>query len=59
MATDQHPSKYEDVFEDGDASRETKSVQRIRANSTIMQVNKILGECAAGLLVSRSDVEVW
>ncbi|KAL2123085.1 hypothetical protein VTJ04DRAFT_3540 [Mycothermus thermophilus] len=42
MATDQHPSKYEDVFEDGDASRETKSVQRIRANSTIMQVNKIL-----------------
>jgi hypothetical protein len=52
MASDKPVSNYEEAIEDGDAPKEAKTVHRIRANSTIMQVNKILGECAAGLLVS-------
>lgn len=38
-------SNYEDVFEEGDVPKEAQTVHRIRANSTIMQLNKILGEC--------------
>ncbi len=38
-------SNYEDVFEEGDIPKEAQTVHRIRANSTIMQLNKILGEC--------------
>ena len=34
-------SKYEDVFDD-DAPAEGKTIQRIRANSSIMQLRKIL-----------------
>lgn len=30
--------------EDGDAPKEAQTVHRIRANSTIMQLKKILGE---------------
>lgn len=33
-----------DVFEEGDAPKESQSIHRIRANSSIMQLNKILGE---------------
>lgn len=43
MAADKAASKYEDVFEDGEMPKEEKTVHRIRANSTIMHVNKILG----------------
>jgi len=43
MAADKAASKYEDVFEDGEVPKEEKTVHRIRANSTIMHVNKILG----------------
>ncbi|KAL2183851.1 pyruvate carboxylase [Thermothelomyces heterothallicus CBS 203.75] len=32
----------EEVFEEGDAPKEAQTVHRIRANSTIMQLNKIL-----------------
>ncbi|KAK4465575.1 pyruvate carboxylase [Cladorrhinum samala] len=39
MASD---DKYEDVFEEGDVPKEAQTVHRIRANSTIMQLNKIL-----------------
>jgi len=43
MAADQQPiSNYEDVFEEGDIPKEAQTVHRIRANSTIMQLNKIL-----------------
>lgn len=36
--------KYEDVFEDGEElQKEAQTVHHIRANSSIMQVNKILG----------------
>ncbi|KAK3902594.1 carbamoyl-phosphate synthase L chain, ATP binding domain-containing protein [Staphylotrichum tortipilum] len=35
-------SNYEDVFEEGDVPKEAQTVHRIRANSTIMQLNKIL-----------------
>jgi hypothetical protein len=49
MAANQPVSNYdEDVFEEGDAPKEAQTVHRIRANSTIMQLNKILGECAFG-----------
>lgn len=41
MASD---DKYEDVFEEGDVPKEAQTVHRIRANSTIMQLNKILGQ---------------
>jgi len=45
MATDNASDKYEEVFEEGDtAPKEAQSVHRIRANSTIMQLNKILGQ---------------
>jgi hypothetical protein len=46
MAADKPLSNYEDVFEEGDAPKEAQTVHRIRANSTIMQLNKILGESA-------------
>ncbi len=60
MAADQQPiSNYEDVFEEGDIPKEAQTVHRIRANSTIMQLNKILGECASwgcrGSLVRRDE----
>lgn len=35
--------KYEEVFEEGGA-KEARTVHRMRANSTIMKVQKILGE---------------
>ncbi len=36
--------QYEEVFEEGDVPKEAQTIHRIRANSTIMQLNKILGE---------------
>ena len=36
--------QYEEVFEDADVPKETQTIHHIRANSTIMQLNKILGE---------------
>lgn len=38
--------KYEEVFEEGGA-KEARTVHRMRANSTIMKVQKILGESPA------------
>ena len=35
---------YSEVFEEGMDSRQAQTVHRIRANSTIMQLKKILGE---------------
>lgn len=48
MAANKPVSNYEaeEVFEEGDAPKEAQTVHRIRANSTIMKVNKILGEYA-------------
>jgi hypothetical protein len=48
MAADKPVSNYEEVFEDGEEPKEAQTVHRIRANSTIMQLNKILGECPWG-----------
>ncbi|KAL2147746.1 hypothetical protein VTI28DRAFT_7098 [Corynascus sepedonium] len=44
MAANKPVSNYEaeEVFEEGDAPKEAQTVHRIRANSTIMKVNKIL-----------------
>lgn len=43
-----------DVFEEGDAPKEAQSIHRIRANSSIMQLNKILGELVWVSLKSRA-----
>lgn len=34
----------EEVFEEGEAPKQAQTIHRIRANSTIMQLSKILGE---------------
>ena len=44
MAANKPVTDNDDVFEEGDAPKEAQTVHRIRANSTIMQLNKILGE---------------
>lgn len=44
MAADKPVSNYEEVFEDGEVQKQAQTVHRIRANSTIMQLNKILGQ---------------
>lgn len=35
-------ARYEDVFEDGPPPKEAQTIHHIRANSSIMQMNKIL-----------------
>jgi hypothetical protein len=45
MSVSQPPAYQEEVIEeDGPPAEEARTVQRIRANSTIMQLNKLLGE---------------
>ena len=44
MASDKPADQYEEVFEEDDVPKEAQTVHRIRANSTIMQLNKILGQ---------------
>ena len=44
MAADKPTEKFEEVFEDEEAPKEAQSMHRIRANSSIMQLKKILGE---------------
>lgn len=40
----QQPLTFTDVFDDDDEVKEAPTVHHIRANSSIMQVKKILGE---------------
>ena len=49
---DQHDPNgaYSEVFEEGTETRQAQTVHRIRANSSIMQLKKILGECPPLLL---------
>jgi pyruvate carboxylase len=44
--TDSHDpgAAYSEVFEEGKDQGQTQTIHRIRANSTIMQLKKILGE---------------
>ena len=42
MAADKPADAFEDVFEEGEP-QEAQTIHRIRANSTIMQLKKILG----------------
>jgi pyruvate carboxylase len=44
--TDQHGPNgaYSEVFEEGTDARQAQTVHRIRANSSIMHLKKILGE---------------
>ena len=53
----------EDVFEEGEP-QEAQTIHRIRANSTIMQLKKILGESTIrdlGPMASKDpmDLETW
>ena len=48
MADLKDSDKPAEVFEEGDAPKEAQTIHRIRANSTIMQLNKILGESVQG-----------
>jgi len=43
--TDHHDpnAAYSEVFEEGQDARQAQTVHRIRANSSIMQLKKILG----------------
>lgn len=43
---DQHDPNgaYSEVFEEGQDARQAQTVHRIRANSSIMKLKKILGE---------------
>jgi hypothetical protein len=45
MAEDKPVDTFEEVFEDEEAPKEAQSMHRIRANSSIMQLKKILGMC--------------
>lgn len=44
--TDQHGPNgaYSEVFEEGKDSQQSQTIHRIRANSSIMQLKKILGQ---------------
>lgn len=44
MAATSNDRAVEEVFEEGEAPKQAQSIHRIRANSTIMQLSKILGE---------------
>lgn len=41
--------QVEEVFEEGEAPKQAQTIHRIRANSTIMQLSKILGESITAL----------
>lgn len=51
---DTQNKRDEEVFEDGeaDAPKEARTVHRMRANSTIMQVKKIL-------VANRGEIREW
>lgn len=46
MAAAEENGAYSEVFEEGLDARQTQTVHRIRANSSIMQLKKILGKLA-------------
>ena len=55
MATDAE-NQYSDVFEEGMDSSNARTVHRLRANSTIMRVKKVLGQfCRAIKLLLRVE----
>jgi hypothetical protein len=56
-ALPQQPLTFSDVFDDDDV--EPKTVQHIRANSSIMQVNKILGKQFAIVLAFASNSSIY
>jgi hypothetical protein len=53
MAEGKPADKFEEAVSDGEAPKEAQSISRIRANSSIMQLKKILGRC------SPSVRDVW
>lgn len=55
MSAPQQPLSFNDVFEDEDVD-EPKSVHHIRANSSIMQLKKILGEPARPAVPRRASM---
>lgn len=67
--TDNHDPNgvYSEVFEEGKDSQQSQTIHRIRANSSIMQLKKILGEYSSPgsswfvveLLLVRFTVLTW
>ena len=45
MADPRSEAAYNEVFEDAPDLRQGQTIHHIRANSSIMQLKKILGEC--------------
>lgn len=56
MAATSNDRAVEEVFEEGEAPKQAQSIHRIRANSTIMQLSKILGESIPGCKGSTVDL---
>ncbi|KAH6709472.1 putative pyruvate carboxylase [Leptodontidium sp. MPI-SDFR-AT-0119] len=58
--TDNHDPNgvYSEVFEEGKDSQQSQTIHRIRANSSIMQLKKILGE-APSCEIHCANVESW
>lgn len=59
MADDGH-DQYAEVFEEGHSGTEHSVHQRMRANSTIMQLKKILGEATptSGVLMELAPTAI-
>jgi hypothetical protein len=49
---------YSEVFEDGKDLAQPQSIHRIRANSSIMQLKKILGELSARPTIPAGNTEL-
>lgn len=57
MAEKTSDGAYDEVFEDAPDSRTAQTIQHIRANSTIMQLKKILGEGSKPSELGKGPVE--
>lgn len=59
-ALPQQPLTFHDVFDEDDVEpKEAPTVHHIRANSSIMQLKKILGELPSLCLLRRGILEIW
>lgn len=63
MADEHNPNAgYSEVFEEGKDEPKGQNIHRIRANSSIMQLKKILGECSRipqQSSIEKSALGIW
>ncbi|OWP07558.1 hypothetical protein B2J93_9010 [Marssonina coronariae] len=50
---------YSEVFEEGMDSQQSQTIHRIRANSSIMHLKKLLGECGPAFTPERVGPKLW